>query len=901
MKKLLLALVLIGFIHTARTQHPYWQQQVSYQLQAHLNDTAHTLDGSARIQYTNNAPDTLHFLWMHLWANAFKNDRTAYSDQLLENGDTRFYFSDAAQKGYINQLDFRINDEHIPVEDHPEHQDIVKLLLPKPLAPGQSILITTPFHVQLPFNFGEGGHTGQSYEITQWFPQPAVYDAAGWHIMPFLSQGRGYTQVASFDVTLSLPSNYVVVAPGLLNEGEKNWLQQRSDFDFTPSTQRIRTKQGRYKTVRRLQPASAKEYKTIRFLLKEGFGFSWIADKRLRVVRDTVALSSGIVDLRYYYLPASNTEGVDDVKKVIQYYDSTIIHYPFQDIAVVQLYRNNTHPGFIQVKHKKQIPDMLSRMWFEQSMPGNARQYPWMSNGPAWYYYSGYQQNRTGRKANTIGKIALATAIATRNDQPIDLPATEYTATNYELSTRIKAAEWLQLLRSRSGEPSFTEIMKVYSNQWRFRNAYPAALQQISDSIKRSADAPFDLLSATGPLSPSFKKRIGLAFLGKVDTAGKYHYISIAPALGYNRYDNLMLGAIVHNYQLPPSRLKFVLAPLFGVGSNKINGIGRVSYTGYLQHFLRSWEAGTDFATFTYNHLTNLEGNTTRLGFTKLAPWLQLNLNPKNPRSTYESFFRLKYFFITEDNFSFKFDSTTQRMEVGAIASSRSFGQLKFVSANHRALYPYRLEFQFEGASHFGRLALTGNYFLNYSKGGGLDIRAFAGKFFYFGSRDYAASRYYLNMTGPNGQEDYAYANYFPGRSAFQGWMSQQVMMRDGGFKVRTDLLGNKIGRTDSWLAALNVNSTLHPKLPVKIFADLGTYGEAWAKESDQPRLLFDAGLQLSLLKNTINVYVPLLYSNVYRDYFRLYTNFWQRLSFSIDMQAINFKKMQQPFHRYGF
>ena len=73
---------------------PYWQQQVNYKIDVTLNDVDHALDGYVKMEYINNSPDSLHFIWIHLWPNAYKNDRTAFSDQLLENGRTDFYFSD---------------------------------------------------------------------------------------------------------------------------------------------------------------------------------------------------------------------------------------------------------------------------------------------------------------------------------------------------------------------------------------------------------------------------------------------------------------------------------------------------------------------------------------------------------------------------------------------------------------------------------------------------------------------------------------------------------------------------------------------------------------------------------------------------------------------------------------
>lgn len=132
-KNAILFFLLLFFVQSTIAQnHSYWQQQVDYNIEVHLQVSDNTLDGYETIKYINKSPDTLTYLWVHLWPNAFKNDKTAFSDQLLLNGDTRFYFSTQEQKGYINRLDFRINGAAIATEDHPEHLDIVKIILPKP-------------------------------------------------------------------------------------------------------------------------------------------------------------------------------------------------------------------------------------------------------------------------------------------------------------------------------------------------------------------------------------------------------------------------------------------------------------------------------------------------------------------------------------------------------------------------------------------------------------------------------------------------------------------------------------------------------------------------------------------------------------------------------------------------
>ena len=129
MRKLLLLVFFCIYYNIAAAQQTYWQQQVNYSINVSLNDADNTLDGDVLMNYFNNSPDTLRFIWMHLWPNAYKNDLTALSDQTLQNGSTDFYFSNNEQRGYINRLNFKVNGSVVQMENHPQHQDIIKIIL----------------------------------------------------------------------------------------------------------------------------------------------------------------------------------------------------------------------------------------------------------------------------------------------------------------------------------------------------------------------------------------------------------------------------------------------------------------------------------------------------------------------------------------------------------------------------------------------------------------------------------------------------------------------------------------------------------------------------------------------------------------------------------------------------
>src|ERR1044072_4901337 len=127
----------------------YWQQEVRYDIQVALNDKQHSLKGDLLVEYINNSPDTLNYIWFHLWPNAYKDKNTALAKQLAQEKDNvkKVLINDP---GYISNLHWKINGQNAKTEDDTANIDMVKLVLAQPLLPGKQITITTPFTVKLP-------------------------------------------------------------------------------------------------------------------------------------------------------------------------------------------------------------------------------------------------------------------------------------------------------------------------------------------------------------------------------------------------------------------------------------------------------------------------------------------------------------------------------------------------------------------------------------------------------------------------------------------------------------------------------------------------------------------------------------------------------------------------------
>ena len=191
---------------------------------------------------------------------------------------------------------------------------------------------------------------------------------------------------------------------------------------------------------------------------------------------------------------------------------------------------------------------------------------------------------------------------------------------------------------------------------------------------------------------------------------------------------------------------------------------------------------------------------------------------------------------------------------------------------------------------------------------GALALLAFAAAFGYIGEKTTNALIYLPKLLGVRGEEDYSYSNYFLGRSASSsnpegpisnnGLAGQQIMIRDGGLKLVLDQYDFLQGKSEKWVAALNFNSTLLNNLiPLKVFFDVGTYAEAWQKDAPTSKFLYTGGLQLSLLKNLINIYLPLVYSKDFRDYIKYsypQNRILKTISFSIDIQNFSLGKINK-------
>jgi hypothetical protein len=480
MKSYLTFLLLIIVVSSSAQKTDYWQQEVNYKIDVSLDVKNKTLKGFEEIEYINHSPDTLTFIWFHLWPNGYKNKNTAYAQQ---------YGSTFTRNniGFIDSLGFRINDSNAATEPHPEHIDIIKIKLNKLLLPGDSIRIETPFFVKLPQYVSRLGYADNDFYISQWYPKPAVYDRKGWHPMAYLNRGEFYSEFGSYDVSITLPSTYVVAATGeLTTEMELNQYK-------IIGTKNMKGSGVKYK------PAFDSSYKTIRYVQENVHDFAWFASEDFIIRYNQVLLANKhTVDVFTYgkekgtlFWQKANSKIADilfEMKELVG-------EYPYSSIGAVEGIFNRFSGGMeypmiclLNQNEDFVLAHEIIHNWFYGIIGTNERNHAWMDEGFTDFFSSQF----TNVRMTATGDFP----------DPIDQPADEYDDMySYSMATYVKAARWLRLLRREIGVANFDAGIKAYYQKWKFRHPYPEDFQQVMEQVSgKKLNKIFALLKERGKL-----------------------------------------------------------------------------------------------------------------------------------------------------------------------------------------------------------------------------------------------------------------------------------------------------------------------------------------------------------------------------------------------------------------
>lgn len=526
-KNTFLLLITTFLIEKTNAQKAYFQQEANYKITATLNDKKHELAATLELDYKNNSDGPLSILYLLLPANAYGSQRSAFAKQQLEKGKTRFYFADPKDMGNFSDLNIQVDGKRVEVEIDRNNPDVAKVKLARAISAGASVKITTPFLYKIPAIFSRGGHAGQQYLMTQWYPRVAVYDRDGWHPQPYLDQGEFYAEFGNFDVTLTLPENYIVGATGVLETAsERDFLSKKAadtEGSLLIKNEKLKIKNGATTTSDKAKvssgvdsfPKSSERLKTIHYVAEKVIDFAWFADKRFMVLRGDTALASGKkVDVYTYFAPKfaqMMAKSAFFAKRSIAFYSEHVGEYPHPQASVVMAdegFGGGMEYPMITVLNGEYDPKTLDGLiahelghnWFQGILASNERDHAWLDEGLNTYhehfYTTGYYGNPSlvdngvpsffvKNSDVTEGDIFTQIPIFERRDQAPETPSDDLTTGNYGVSAYAKPGLALGVLAKHLGQDKFEELMKKYFIDWQFKHPQPSDFRKIweADSV----------------------------------------------------------------------------------------------------------------------------------------------------------------------------------------------------------------------------------------------------------------------------------------------------------------------------------------------------------------------------------------------------------------------------------
>ena len=479
----------------------YWQNRADYTLNVKLDTVAKTIGGTETIDYINNSPDALPFLWVQLDQNTYKKDArsnfvTGLAPKADQHTDGYQIESVAVEEAGVNkEVKYVITDTRMQIR------------LPKAVLPNKgTIRIKIKYHYTIPGTFG--GRTdytdtknGKIYEIAQWLPRMCVYDdSRGWDTLPFLGSGEFYLDYGDIDYSVNVPWDIIVAGSGEL--------QNPKEVLTAKQVARLETARNSDKTImiRDLaevnDPASRPVQKgtlTWHFKMLNTRDVAFGASKAFIWDAARVNLPEGKKSLAMSVYPAESYgndawgRATEYLKKSIEYFSEKWFVYPYP-VAVNEagIAGGMEYPGIVfdGITDKGAVlywvtAHEIGHNWFPMIVGSDERRFGWMDEGLNTFidiYASDafnkgeFAPKRDSEYAEKGGNPAdEIIPFITAPGSPSIMTAADGLAEKYRHPlTYFKPAFGLVLLREQIlGKDRFDYAFRNYIHQWAYKHPQP--------------------------------------------------------------------------------------------------------------------------------------------------------------------------------------------------------------------------------------------------------------------------------------------------------------------------------------------------------------------------------------------------------------------------------------------
>jgi hypothetical protein len=469
------------------SQPGYWQQKIKYVMDINLDVATNKITGRQQISYTNNSPDTLKKIFVHLFWNAFQPGSMAdISIQYAENitlgtsakgekvsdFDRRFkkkiYEMTPAETGWCHVTNFSVNGQKQKIK---EYETILLVELSKPILPKTTVQIETVFESQVPKlsrRSGRDSDEGIRYSMGQWYPKIVEYDKLGWNADDYTSR-EFYGVWGDYDVKITLDKTYKVGATGeLQNPASIGWGYDKEDTEL--------------KNI-------ATEKRSWRFVGKNIHDFVWSADPGYKHITRRVA--NGPL-LHFIYKNDSAIEKLwqttaDTCAMVFPYLSKTFGRYPYPVYSVLHGGGGGTEYPMATLMRNGNLETAIHEIchsWYQMMLATNENLYAWMDEGFANYAEAkalAWLRNQPF-EPDASEVDAYTRLVRSPFDEPMSTHANFFT-TNYAYNSNsyTKGKLFLLGLGYITGEKALEKTMLEYYNRWAFKHPTPDDFIKIAE------------------------------------------------------------------------------------------------------------------------------------------------------------------------------------------------------------------------------------------------------------------------------------------------------------------------------------------------------------------------------------------------------------------------------------
>ncbi len=195
-------------------------QQNSISIQSKLDAEKDELKIQQEIIFYNTSDSTLTSIFLHNWANSYRDRKTPLSKRFIKDFKKELFFAKEGQLGYSTIKNLSVDFENSNFKELDDQADILEVTLNKPLLPNAKTKIIVTYLVKIPSaRFTKYGKTKTGYHLRNWYLTPAVYDN-GWQLMSNLNLDDLYESSTNFKIEIEVPKGYIVESN--LQEYNKN-------------------------------------------------------------------------------------------------------------------------------------------------------------------------------------------------------------------------------------------------------------------------------------------------------------------------------------------------------------------------------------------------------------------------------------------------------------------------------------------------------------------------------------------------------------------------------------------------------------------------------------------------------------------------------------------------------